>query len=177
MDMMEKVKTLREKADISKEEAMNALDAAGGDLLDAMVLLERQGKVKEPGQDVYSTQYEKQEEYVSVREKVEEQESAAPDLGKSIRRFFEVCGRFIRETTFIIKKEEEIFLKIPTIAFLIILLLCWEIAFPAMVVALLFGIRYSFEGAKNAEKANDVLGKAGEFAEDVKRDFKNNFDV
>ena len=43
MEMIEKVERLREKADVTYEEAKAALEQSDGDLLDAMVLLERQG--------------------------------------------------------------------------------------------------------------------------------------
>ena len=46
MEMIEKVERLREKANVSYEEAKEALEQSGGDLLDAIVLLERQGKSK-----------------------------------------------------------------------------------------------------------------------------------
>ena len=58
MEMLEKVERLREKANVTYEEAKAALEQTGGDLLDAMVLLERQGKVKEPAQSTFSTEYE-----------------------------------------------------------------------------------------------------------------------
>ena len=41
MEMMEKVERLREKANVTYEEAKAALEETGGDLLDAVVLLER----------------------------------------------------------------------------------------------------------------------------------------
>ena len=40
MDELEKVERLRKKADVSYEEAKQALEECGWDLLDAMVLLE-----------------------------------------------------------------------------------------------------------------------------------------
>ena len=46
MDKFEKVERLRANANVSYEEAAAALDACGGDLLDAMILLEKQGKAK-----------------------------------------------------------------------------------------------------------------------------------
>ena len=52
MDNLEKVERLREKADVSYEEAKKALDECDGDLLDAMVYLEKQGKVKRKGRAV-----------------------------------------------------------------------------------------------------------------------------
>ena len=86
MEMMEKVERLREKANVTYEEAKAVLEQTGGDLLDAMVLLERQGKVREPAQSTFSTDYEEQTEYVKVRDKVEEQEKSAPSFGRTVGR-------------------------------------------------------------------------------------------
>ena len=56
MDDLEKVERLRERADVSYEEAKKALEECNVDLLDAMVYLEKQGKVKKPGKTSYTTQ-------------------------------------------------------------------------------------------------------------------------
>ena len=84
MEMIEKVERLREKADVTYEEAKAALEQSDGDLLDAMVLLERQGKVRKPAQSTFSTDYEEQTEYIRVRDKVEEQEQSAPSFGRTL---------------------------------------------------------------------------------------------
>ena len=47
MTNYEMVELLRQKANVSYEEAKAALEAANWDLLDAIVLLEREGKVPE----------------------------------------------------------------------------------------------------------------------------------
>ena len=174
MEMMEKVERLREKANVTYEEAKAALEQTGGDLLDAMVLLERQGKVKEPAQSTFSTDYEEQTEYVKVRDKVEEQEKSAPSFGRTVGRLFRGFIRFIKKTTFIVTKGEEAVFTMPTIVFVLLLFFFWEILAPVMIVALFFGIRYSFEGEEEAEKANSILNKAGDFAQDVRSEFTNN---
>ena len=74
MDKLEKVERLRERANVSYEEASQALDEAGGDLLDALVILERQGKTKSPEQSTFSTSYEEQTEYVNVENQLIEAE-------------------------------------------------------------------------------------------------------
>ena len=58
MDQLEKVEKIREKTGVTYEEAKAALDAAGGDVLDALVYLESQGKIKEPEVSVYTTKEE-----------------------------------------------------------------------------------------------------------------------
>jgi hypothetical protein len=42
-----------------------------------------------------------------------------------------------------------------------------------MIIALFFGIRYSFDGLDSVKKANNILNRAGDFAEDVKSEFRN----
>ena len=71
MDNFEKVEKLVEKAGVTYEEAKKALEKADGDLLDAMIILEREGKTEAPRQSSYSTQYEEQAQYVSVASQVE----------------------------------------------------------------------------------------------------------
>ena len=174
MEMIEKVERLREKANVSYEEAKAALEQTGGDLLDAIVLLERQGKVKEPAHSTSSTEYEEQKEYIKVRDKVEEQEKSAPSMGRTIGRAFRGLIRFIKQTTFIVTKGEDVVFTMPTLIFAILLFFFWEVLAPVMVIALFFGVRYSFEGEEEAEKANSILHKAGDFAQDVKSEFTKN---
>ena len=70
MENLEKVEKLRERANVSYEEAKEALEASNWDLLDAMVYLEKQGKTKAPEQTAYSTNYEDQQQFTSVEETV-----------------------------------------------------------------------------------------------------------
>ena len=171
MEMMEKVERLREKANVSYEEAKDALEQAGGDLLDAIVLLERQGKVRGPAQSTFSTDYEEQTEFVKVRDKVEEQENSAPSFGRTFGRLFRGFVGLIKNTTFIVTKGEDVLFTMPTICFALLLFFFWEILAPVMVIALFFGIRYLFEGEEEAQKANSILNKAGDFAQDVRSEF------
>ena len=53
MDNFEKVEKLRERANVSYEEAKAALEASNWDLLDAMIYLEKSGKTEAAG--TYST--------------------------------------------------------------------------------------------------------------------------
>ena len=56
MDRLEQIEKLRERAKVTYDEARAAYDAANGDLLEAMIILEKQGKVQPPhGGGVYST--------------------------------------------------------------------------------------------------------------------------
>ena len=48
MERFEMIEKLRERADISYEEARDVMEQANGDLLEALVLLEKQGKLSGP---------------------------------------------------------------------------------------------------------------------------------
>lgn len=57
MTTLEQVEKLRAMANVSYDEAKAALDATNGDLLEAIILLEKQGKVATPsGGGYYSSQ-------------------------------------------------------------------------------------------------------------------------
>lgn len=172
MEMLEKVDLLRERADVTYEEAKNALEQSGGDLLDAMVLLERQGKVNGPRQSTYSTEYEEQKDYIRVRDKVEQQKRSAPSFGHTLGHLFRTIILFIRHTVFQVTKDDYVLISMPTIVFGLLLLFFWEGLVPIMVIALFFGVRYEFDGTENTKRANTVLNQAGEFADDLRDEFK-----
>ena len=62
MELLEKVEKIREKTGVSYEEAKAALEVCGEDVLDALVYLENQGKIKKPDVSVYTTEAEPSEE-------------------------------------------------------------------------------------------------------------------
>ncbi len=174
MEMNDKIERLMEKANVTRAEAEAALEQTGGDLLDAIIYLERQGKVNGSAHSSFSTEYDQQAEYVRVKDKVEEQENSAPSFKKSFQRLFRALIRFIRSTSFRVNKGEENLISMPTLVFVLLLFFFWEFVAPAMIIALFFGIRYSFDGEEGAETANHILSRAGDFAQDVKNEFVQN---
>ena len=176
MEMIEKVERLRERADVTYEEAKAALEEAGGDLLDAMVILERMGKVSGPARSSYSTEYDEQKDYIRVRDKVEQQKKSAPSFTHTVGRLVKTFFSFIRHTVFIVTKEDSIIFTMPSWVLVLLLFFFWEAIVPVMVIALFFKVNYSFDGAQNVKRANDILGKAGEFAQDVRNEFTANGD-
>ena len=169
MEKLEKIERLRERADVSYEEARDALESCGDDLLDAIVLLEQQGKVKKPSQSTYSTQYEEQKQYIRVADTVEQQKQSAPTLGKSIGRLVHAVAAFVMHSSFHITRKEKNIITMPSWALAIIVLVFWKAAVPVALIALLFGFRYSFtgDGTRDTSAANDILDKAGSIADGI----------
>lgn len=170
MDKFEKVEKLVEKAGVSYEDARWALDEANGDLLDAMILLERIGKAQAPKKSSYSTQYEDQAQYVPV-EQIAEKSGSEPSNGK----FKEFCKKAWHELSnnfLVIKHRGELFARLPLWAVILLILVFWHIGLILLIVSLFFGFTYRFEGETDLKAANDVMEKASGAAEKVKEEFR-----
>lgn len=166
--MFEKVEKLREKANVSYEEAKEALEKSNGDILDAMILLEKEGKTKKAGAERYSTKYEKElERFRNCEEKQERRERAKEEC----RSFGEKLKSLLKksaENFLVIDRKGERILKLPIFAVILILIFAWYAAIIAILVSVFMGCKYSFEGEEDFKKANDVCDKAEDIANSVK---------
>ena len=91
MTELEKVEKLREKADVTFAEAKEALDNSGGDVLDALIWLEKNGKATVPagggffsgaGDGYYSGSDAPASQWRPAADKGE----AVKEAGKNVRR-------------------------------------------------------------------------------------------
>ncbi len=172
MTMLEKVEMLRERADVTYEEAKRALEESDGDLLDAMVLLERMGKVKTPEQGTYTTGYEEQAGYVRVQDKVDEQKRSAPHPGRIIGMILRKVFQVLRDDSFCVDRYGSTLFMMPAWVFAIILFFSWKIVLLVMVASMFFGVRYHLVGDDDVTVANDFMDKAGDLAEDVSNELR-----
>lgn len=171
MDQLEKVEKLRERANVSYEEAKEALEASGWDMLDAMVYLEKNGKVKGPEQETYSTSYEDQSQYVSVKDKVKEKKKKNDTPFVQIRKLIQLLWKKGKENFFCICRRDEEILKVPVWLLVCVLLFAWHLAIVMLIVGLFLDCSYSFCGKGNLENANKAMEKAEEFADKMKDEF------
>ena len=173
MDKLEKVERLRQHADVTYEEAKTALDEANGDLLDAIVLLERQGKTRKPNQSTYSTSYEEQTQYQPVREKVAQQQAESFErAGKKIGRIVKRVIHILKHNSFCVTRKGTLLFMMPAWVFALILLMAWKVVIPAMIISLFFWVRYSFTGEDDLSRANAFMDKVGNIADDVRDEFR-----
>ena len=166
MDNFEKVEKLREKANVTFEEAKAALEEANGDLLDAMIILEKQGKAASR-RETYSTRDGNTDLMVVDQpgdKKDKKRGNAFTDKVKAL--WHKSC-----ENNFVVEHKNEAIVNIPIWVFIIVLLLTWHVTLIAMIVALFFGCRYSFKGVDEMKTANDVCEKVTEAAEKVKEGY------
>lgn len=160
MTHMEMVEKLRKSANVTFEEARDALEKANWDLLDAMIELERQGKIK-PGAR-YDTGSEEQE----TRTVYINKESGWDRFWKS---FKDVCRKLCKNDLQATQGGTQI-LRLPIIVAILLLCVSFYVLLPLMLVSLFFGWRYSFCGPDfTNSKVNEAMGKATDAAEDIKR--------
>ena len=172
MEEFEKVERLVEKAHVSYEDAKKALEESGGDMLDAMIYLEKEGKVKAPEQSSFNTDSSSSDRYGNVADAVNRSE------GSKCKSFFkslgEICGKIIRYTSenyLSIKKDEEQVLKLPLWIVIILLLVGWEILLIVMLISLFLGCRYKIVGKDDTKGVNDILDQAADLAGKAKEKF------
>ena len=161
MDHYEMVEKLRQKANVTYEEAKAALEASDWDILDALVLLESEGKVKDAQSAPEFTTQEKREYTWETKKgaqmKVEVHEGAFK-LWDWIKTMF----RKGNANQFVITRKGEEMIAMP-ITVLVLLLLCfWPFSLIVLFVGLFLGARYSFRGPDIGSKVNDVIGKVQE---------------
>ena len=168
MDMFEKVEKLKEKANVTFEEAKAALDEANGDLLDAMIILEKQGKT-ESHKESYSTKEEAAVSYEIVEAKKVERKNE--NKGRAFTDKVKALWHKSCENYFVVEHNDDQLIKIPIWAFIIIMLFTWHVTAIVMIVGLFFGCRYSFKGQAQMKMANDVMDKAADVADKVKDEF------
>lgn len=173
MEQLEKVEKLRMRANVSYEEAKQALEESQWDLLEAMVYLERQGKVNAPKKEWYSTSYEEQDQYMSVKDTVNFQNGKQTEsIGQQIGKIFRKIWRWGQDNYFQITRFQEKILKIPAWLFVVVLLCTWHVSLVILLVALFFNCRYAFVGKDNLQSVNEAMDKAGDFADRVKDEYK-----
>ena len=179
MATLEQVEKLREKANVSFEEARAALDACNGDLLEAIIYLEKQGKVNPPAGGGYYNSY------YTGQDGAPGQDAGGPQAnghcGTSFREGAGKFGRFLARMFQIgnsnaleARKNGEALFACPVTALVLLLIFFFWIVVPLFILSLFFGFRYRFIGPElGTEPVNRVMDGASDTADDIKNNFRN----
>ena len=181
MTELEKVEKLREKADVSYAEAKEALDNANGDVLDALILLEKNGRATIPagggffsGAGVPAEQHEQQHR---ANNSGSQSAYRGESFSAMMRRFGRFCLNMFHKgnTNFLdaTSKGGEHMFSCPVTVLVLLLLFFFWITVPLLVISLFLGFRYQFRGEDLGRDAvNNVMDGASSVVEDVKKSFK-----
>jgi len=172
MDEFEKVEKLRQRANVSYEEAKKALEASNGDLLDAMIYLEKEGKTAEKvtGEIVYTSEANNE----SHKERKRCCDDKCKENGEKFKEFCKSSWKKGNENFFVVTHKSNVIIKIPVWAMIVLLIFTFHITLPVMLISLFFGVRYSFMGEADFDTINKAMDKAGEYADTVKEEFSGN---
>lgn len=182
MATLEMVEKLKERAGVSYEEAKHALEQSNDDMLDAMIYLEKQGKVNPPKNDGrFTTRREAQNEQAEPDANADE--DSGQTAGQVLSRFFNWILRLIKkgnENSFEIWHKGTRKLNMPITVMVLLVVFCFWITIPLIIIGLFCGCKYSFRGP-NVDKTgvNSVMDSAAKAAENLKSevlsgDDKNN---
>ena len=178
MTELEKAEKLREKANVSFAEAKEALEKTGGDILDALIYLEKSGKVTEPaGGGFYSgADIPPQSKNTVPHNNTNKSQSGGSgeefaDLMKRLGAFcLKMFNKGLNNHLEATKGEQHLF-SCPVLIVILLVAFFW-ITIPLFVISLFCGFRYRFTGSDlGRDSVNSVMDGATNVVNDVKRTF------
>ena len=168
MENFEKIEQLVNKTGCSYADAKAALEGCGWDMIDAIISLEREGKIKKESA-AYSAQPAQEAEILSevTVDSTGSRTGNHGNAGKSEKEKKEKKGIWKRFKSINGQQLADLPIWIPVLA-----LVCffWATLILA-VIAMVFGCRFHFEGADLGKiNINDTMDKATDYAEKVRND-------
>lgn len=178
MATLENVEKLRERANVTYEEAKEALDACGDDLLDAVIYLEGKGKVAAPlGGGSYSSTRQSPPSHSEHIPQNPAEEPRGETFGQVMGRFFRFCGKIIdkgNKNMFDVWRNGQVVFSLPVTVLVVLLILFFWVVLPAAVVGLFFGFRYRFSGRDLDDTVvNKAMDSAATVADNLKEEFRS----
>ena len=187
---LEQVERLREKADISYEEAKAVLEEAGGSLLDALILLEKRGRIHtgaghsahystRPGNEA-GTEAGTCDQQTGGGEEARFLGVALVTDGNRAKHFFQDLLRRGLQNSLEVWRREELMVSIPLLISILLLILAFWICLPLLVLGLLLGCRYrlagpDFDDSPAGETVNRAAQTVGDTVEKMKDEAQRYF--
>ena len=128
---LEQIDLVMERAQVSYTEAKEALEATNGDLLEALLYLEKQGKVNNKQKDV-------------------------SDMGSKLEGIIQKLNK----TRFKMFKKDTTYVNIPLSIAILLILPTLYVSIIALLISLIVGVRIELEGDTDiARKVNEEIEK------------------
>ncbi|MDU2490607.1 MAG: DUF4342 domain-containing protein [Clostridium celatum] len=177
MENNEMIKKLMEKAHVTYEEAQEILERCNWDLLDAIIYLERSGKVEN---NDTTTIIEIKEDEQKKEDNTKKKQESYGGVGEIIGRIFKGLGKVIakgNKNYFEIKKDNEKPIRISLTISILLLVFFMPPTVILLIIGLFCGYKYSIGGPNmNYHGVNDVFEKVSESADTIKKDFKKGYE-
>jgi hypothetical protein len=190
MITLEQVEKLKERANVSYEDAKAALEITDGDLLEAVIYLEKQGKIQSPYMRSFNTQtggthggpdlyhhggkwkrgygYPGQEQYEHGY--YQQKEHRFREKMGVLWRKFCVLLRKANMNHFVVSREGLVIINMPVTLLIIAAVFFFWVTIPLLVIGLFCDCRYKFQGPDLGRDAiNNIMEQAAYTAESIKR--------
>lgn len=174
MDRLNLVEKLRTKTGITYEDAKMVLEINNWDILDAILDLERQGKIKGPSVSIfYTNEYNENYEEENTQSNFEEvkkdsnykSNSTFEGIFEVICKAIDTCNNIFIE----IRGKNNFFLKLPLTVVIVLLIFGFWILIPLVVIGLFLDIEFSVESKKiNTDNVNDILRRISKEVQNIK---------
>lgn len=181
MEKLKLVDKLKEKANVSYEDAKNALENTNWDILDAVVYLENKGKIRKPSSNIFYTNeyketYNNQDEVVKYYENKKDNKHRSRNnfegIFESICKYIDTCNNIFFE----IIKEKRTFLKVPLTVVIVLLLFTFWIVIPLIIIGLFFDIEFYISSRKiNTDNVNKIFSEISINIKKIKVELKKRF--
>ena len=179
MTELEKVEKLREKANVSFAEAKEALDKTGGDILDALIYLEKNGKVTEPAGGGFFSGADMPVQAETVTSSTKSTGSTSGGSGEEfadlMKRFGAFCLKMFNKgisNHLVARKDGQQLFSCPVLIVILLAIFFFWIIGLLFVISLFCGVRYHFTGDDlGRDSVNSVMDGATNVVNDVKRTF------
>lgn len=157
MERFEMVETLRNRANVTYEEARQVLEASGWDLVEAMVRLENQGKT---GRGKAGMEQGKTDKARQAREQAE----------GLLSRFLTWVKNLVDlglRNHFAVSKDGRRVMTVPVLVAVLLLLVLNGLFVFGLIVAFVIGYRFRYLPEKEMKKDSQDMEEAGQAAEQI----------
>jgi hypothetical protein len=165
----DQVQRLRDYAKkISYEEAKKILEEVEGDMLEAVIRLEKENKIERPeAAGYYNSKADTHSEEGRSRSR---NHKGTRDKGRSfgelVGTFLRWCGRMIHKGNinhFEVVKDDGCIITLPVTVLVLLLLFAFWVIIPLLILGLFFGYRYRFSGPDlDQTEVNEAMEKVSQ---------------
>lgn len=147
----ERVEKVRKYANVSCEEAKAALEQTGGDPLDAVIFLERQGRVEAPAGGSWSTRFGAPQAEVpavsgrgvpAVHPRPRHRKYTSQEVGDAVKNFLRNCTKISVD----IWRGDDLLVGVPLIVCVLLFIVAYQIMIPLTILGLILRCRYHISG-------------------------------
>ena len=151
MEHMDMIDKLKEKAGISREEAADALTRADWDMLEALVILEREGRIAPLTSSVVTA--DAAQNGYGFRTAADR---SAAGTGEGLGRKVKDLAHNSLVYSLMVRRGGKVIISLPVLVFVIILCAAFRLTAAAMLIGLFVGCKYSLEKRSGEDGSEGV---------------------